>query len=227
MGGRIYKFPIGDFMETTSGRRAFLSRGIAAVATAAILKNAAADQCPVLTPPQTSGPFYPGEREFDQDTDLTRVPGSVHVANGEVIFVKGRVVDHLCRPVKNANVEIWQACASGKYNSPKDPNPAPLDPNFRYWGETFTNEKGEYMFKTIVPGVYPADDKWDRPPHIHFRVAKTGYKELITQMYFKDHPLNDVDLILLDIPGVERESVIVDFSSGTGFFEIVLKPVRS
>lgn len=222
-------------METTSGRRAFLTRGLAAVATASLVKSALGESCPVLTPAQTSGPFYPGEREFGHDTDLTRVPGATVRAKGEVIYVKGRVVDHNCRPVANANVEIWQACASGRYNSPKDPNTAPLDPNFRYWAETFTNEKGEYLFKTIVPGVYPADEKWDRPPHIHFKISKLGYKELITQMYFKDHPLNDVDLILQEIPGEQRETVIVDFQDSlpgfepgtkTGFFEIVLKPVR-
>lgn len=223
-------------MEQTSHRRAFLTRGIAAVATATLVGKALGDSCPVLTPPQTPGPFYPGEREFGQDVDLTRVPGSSTRAQGEVVYVKGRVVDHLCRPVANANVEIWQACASGRYNNPKDPNPAPLDPNFRYWAETFTNEKGEYMFKTIIPGVYPADSRWDRPPHIHFKVTKLGHRELVTQMYFKDHPLNDLDLILRDIPGEQRESVIVDFKESltglepgtkTGFFEIVLRPVRS
>ncbi len=222
-------------MEQTSGRRAFLTRGLAAVATATLVKSAMGDSCPVLTPAQTSGPFYPGEREFGQDIDLTRVPGSSRRAIGEVIYVKGRVVDHLCRPVANANVEVWQACASGRYNSPKDPNTAPLDPDFRYWAETFTNEKGEYMFKTIIPGVYPADERWDRPPHIHFRVAKTGFRDLVTQMYFKDHPLNDLDLILQDIPGEQREAVVVEFKESlpgfepgtkTGFFEIVLKPVR-
>jgi protocatechuate 3,4-dioxygenase beta subunit len=223
-------------MEQTSGRRAFLTRGLAAVATGTIMKSAIGDSCPILTPPQTSGPFYPGEREFGQDVDLTRVPGSNRRAVGEVIYVKGRIVDHLCRPVVNANVEIWQACASGRYNSPKDPNPASLDPDFRYWAETFTNQKGEYMFKTIIPGVYPADENWDRPPHIHFRVAKTGFRDLVTQMYFKDHPLNDLDLILQSIPGEQRETVVVDFQDSlpgfepgakTGFFEIVLRPVRN
>jgi protocatechuate 3,4-dioxygenase beta subunit len=218
-----------------TGRRSFLTNSLAAIAGATLMNKSSAAACPVLTPAQTSGPFYPGESKFGKDIDLTRIPGSSVRAKGEIIYVKGRVVDHLCRPVVNANVEIWQACASGRYNSAKDPNTAPLDPHFRYWAETFTNENGEYLFKTIVPGVYPADEKWDRPPHIHFRVAKKGYKELITQMYFKNHPLNDIDLILKDIPGEQRETVIVDFvdslpgleeGTKTGFFEIVLTPVR-
>lgn len=222
-------------MEQVTGRRDFLAKGLAAVAGGALIRNALGSSCPVVTPAQTPGPFYPGESEFGRDIDLTRVPGSAVRAKGDIIYVRGRVVDHLCRPVANANVEIWQACASGKYNSSKDPNPAPLDPNFRYWAETFTNDKGEYLFKTIMPGVYPADDHWDRPPHIHFRIAKKGYRELVTQMYFKDHPLNDLDLVLQDIPGDQREAVIVNFldsetgfepGTKTGFFEIVLRPVR-
>jgi protocatechuate 3,4-dioxygenase beta subunit len=179
----------------------------------------------ILTPSQTAGPFYPGEEEFSLEHDLTLVPGSSVRAEGEVIYVQGRVVDHTGLPVSGANVEIWQACASGKYNSPLDPNPAPLDPHFRYWAEALTNENGEYMFKTIVPGIYPAEQDWDRPPHIHFRVTKAGHEELVTQMYFKGHPLNDLDQILRKIPGEQRETVMVDFANEkkTGFFEIVLK----
>ncbi len=69
--------------------------------------------------------------------------------------MRGIVQDLSCRPVAGVNVEIWQACASGRYNNERDPNPAPLDPNFRYWGETFTDAAGAYEFKTILPGAYP------------------------------------------------------------------------
>ena len=129
-------------------------------------------------------------------------------------------------------MEIWQACASGKYNNPGDPNTAPLDPNFKYWGETVTSSTGEYAFKTILPGAYPADTDWDRPPHIHFRVLKRGYHELVTQMYFKGEPLNDADKILENVPKQMRGDVIVDFQPGlndpatkTGTFNITILKV--
>lgn len=215
------------------GRRKFL---IGAAAVGASLKAIASDVChPVFTPAQTQGPFYPGERAFGLDTDLTQVPGRPVRAKGRVIYVRGRVVDENCRPIQGANVEIWQACASGKYNAPNDPNPAPLDPNFKYWAETFTNKDGEYMFKTIIPGAYPAARDWDRPPHIHFKVSKLGHRDLVTQMYFKGEALNDSDLIIQDLPEAERQTVIVDFvPSPTGFepntltgsFEIKLQRVR-
>lgn len=213
----------------TLTRRLFLG-GLIAAPT---LAHALGDVCS-LTPAQTAGPFYPGEASFDDNTDLTQLPGRPR-ADGEVVYVKGRVLDAMCNPIANANVEIWQACASGKYNNRKDPNPAPLDSNFRYWAETQTDANGEYMFKSIIPGAYPAADGWIRPPHIHVKAEKLGFRELITQMYFKGHPLNDEDLILLDIPTPQRANVIVDFAPsptdlepGTkiGQFDITLQKIE-
>lgn len=200
-------------MQKSASRRKFLTQGIGGLGGLFFLSGAVkafAEQCG-LTPAQTAGPFYPGNSQFTTDTDLTRVPGRISEAVGQRVLIHGRILDQNCQPVKDANVEIWQACASGKYNNPRDPNPAPLDPNFRYWGETYTDENGAYAFKTVKPGAYPADVSWDRPPHIHFRIAKLGYRELVTQMYFKGDPLNDSDAIILNLPEVSRSSVIVDF----------------
>lgn len=219
-------------------RRQFLRWSLgtsAAVAATAVAGPARAAEMCAVTARQTSGPFYPGEKAFTNSQDLTRLPGALNRARGQVIYVRGQVRDSQCRPLANANVEIWQACETGRYNHDRDPNPAALDPDFAYWGETFTDENGEYMFKTIVPGAYPADEGWDRPPHIHFRVTKLGYQELVTQSYFKGHPLNEKDLILLNVPAAQRADVIVDFQpsaaglepgSLTGSFNITLRSVR-
>jgi protocatechuate 3,4-dioxygenase beta subunit len=224
-------------MSVESNRRSFLKIGTG-VAGAVFLANpvskAFGSVCG-LTPPQTAGPFYPGESRFDPNNDLTRVPGRPGRALGQVVYVKGKVLDTNCQPIENANVEIWQACASGKYNNPRDPNPAPLDPNFKYWAETYTDSEGEYVFKTIIPGAYPANTDWIRPPHIHFKITRLGYHELVTQMYFKGEKFNDSDLILQRIAAVERNSVIVgfhpspaDFEPGSliGNFDITLRSVR-
>ena len=187
------------------------------VTPAGFLPKALASTCG-LTPPQTPGPFYPGEASFMLENDLTTLPGSDKRALGQVIYVSGLVEDVLCRPVPSVLVEIWQACASGRYNNPTDTNSAPLDPNFRYWGETVTDANGHYQFKTILPGAYPADTDWIRPPHIHFRVTKVGYKELVTQMYFAGNELNKKDQILDGVPHDEWDRVIVDFKpAGSGF----------
>lgn len=224
-------------MSMIENRRNFLKLGTGAAGAALLAGSASKALGAVcgLTPPQTPGPFYPGEKAFLTENDLTVVPGRFVRAKGQVVYVKGKVVDTACQPIVNANVEIWQACESGKYNNPRDPNPAPLDPNFRYWAETFTNNQGEYWFKTIIPGAYPADRTWTRPPHIHYKISCLGYRDLVTQMYFGGNALNDSDLILQQIAASERDSVIVDFTpspgdlepgSLLGSFDITLRSVR-
>ena len=218
-------------------RRSFLKLGIGSASSFVLLPAAArafAGVC-VKTPAQTSGPFYPGNDRFTLDTDLTRIPGKPGRANGQIVWVRGQVLSSKCEPIEGANVELWQACASGRYQHTRDPNPAPLDPNFRYWAETFTDAEGRYAFKTIIPGAYPASPDWTRPPHLHFRISCLGYRELLTQMYFKGDALNDSDLILKAIPKLERDSVIVEFTPAgsdeeegvlEGAFTITLQGVR-
>lgn len=219
-------------------RRSFLKWGIGSATSFALLPAAArawAGAC-IRTPAQTAGPFYPGDDRFSLDTDLTRIPGKPGRALGQIVWVRGQVLDPQCKPIEGANVELWQACASGRYQHARDPNPAPLDPNFRYWAETFTDAEGRYAFKTIIPGAYPAAEDWTRPPHLHFRISRLGYRELVTQMYFKGDALNDSDLILKAIPKLERDSVIVEFTPAgpeheegvlAGEFTITLQEVRA
>lgn len=158
---------------------------------------------------QPEGPFYPVNDQPDKDNDLILVRGKTQAAKGQVILVQGTVTDQHCRPVQGVLVEIWQACSSGKYNHPNDPNTAPLDPNFQYWGKALSDQNGNYQFRTIVPGAYPADTDWIRPPHIHFKVQKLGYMELITQMYFAGNTYNAQDKILSRLPKSEQAKVVI------------------
>jgi protocatechuate 3,4-dioxygenase, beta subunit len=190
-------------------RRNFIRAGLTVGAISAADKALGAVLCLRPTPQQTEGPFYPVDDQVDKDADLTFVQGGSQRAEGEVIYLTGRVIDQDCKPVEGALVEIWQACKSGKYNHKNDPNPAPVDPNFQYWGQAVTNKEGEYIFKTILPGAYPADEDWMRPPHIHFKVHKRGYRELTSQLYFAGEALNEKDLILQNLSKEDQKRVTV------------------
>lgn len=197
------------------------------------LSAQAAKMCKGITPKQTEGPFYPVNEQSDKNWDLTRVDGLSGEAKGEKVIMTGRVLDELtCEPVADALVEIWQACESGRYNHPNDPNlNAELDPHFQYWGQVVTDREGTYLFKTIRPGAYPATETWMRPSHVHVKVEKRGYHELTTQMYFAGDPHNDTDRILQALSREEQKKLVVDFvvnpQSGvlTGIFDIVIKKV--
>ncbi len=186
-------------------RRNLLRAG--AVAGAGAASGAAAgERMPTL--PQTEGPFYPIVEQADKDADLTRFGGAGERAIGDVVLVEGRVVDASGAPIEDAIVDIWQANAAGRYAHEKDPNPAPLDANFQSWAIMSTDAAGRYGFRTVKPGAYPVQSDWTRPPHIHFKVGKRGFRELTTQMYFEGDPLNDVDRLLNELPEDRRADLV-------------------
>jgi protocatechuate 3,4-dioxygenase beta subunit len=200
----------------TLNRRNLLKRlGTGTIIGATAIKALASDTCNFLTTPeQPLGPFYPNTLPLDTNADLTKISGRSIKALGEVIIVKGIVQDENCKPIKGAIVEIWQACKSGKYNHASDTSGNSLDPNFQYYGTVKTNNKGEYLFKTILPGAYDANATWTRPPHIHYKVSLRGYEELVTQLYFKGDKLNENDRILQGLNRDEKDEVIIEFKKG-------------
>ena len=177
------------------------------------------------TPPETEGPFYPVRPQKDKDFDLTQVEGKAGKAEGDIIEVRGRILDVDGEPISDATVDLWQANAAGKYDHPRDPNPAKIDPNFQGWAIVPSGEDGGFKFKTIKPGAYPATRDWDRPPHIHFKISKAGFQPLTTQMYFPGDPLNEKDL-LIKRKSAENQKLMMSEEVEEGVFtwDIYLAP---
>jgi protocatechuate 3,4-dioxygenase, beta subunit len=147
------------------------------------------------TPDQILGPYFPTGRHAFTSNDLTAVAGGTGRAKGEIIEVRGRVLNLDGEAVRGARLTIWQANSLGRYRHANDSNPAPLDPNFLGCTRIRSSDDGSYIVKTIKPGAYPASPEWTRPPHIHFEV-QGRFERLVTQMYFPGEPLNDRDRLL-------------------------------
>ena len=212
----------------TLSRRNLIRASLAAGAGLGFAVTAAAKKVrKTVTPPHTEGPFYPIVEQADKDADLTKFADSEGVAVGEIIVVKGQVLGDDGNPVSEAIVDIWQANAAGRYAHEADDNTAVLDPNFQSWAIMKTDEEGRYRFKSVRPGAYPVDDKWTRPPHIHFKVSKRGYREITTQMYFENEPLNDIDNLLNELPENMRPTLVATQADGEGpfSFNVVLAAV--
>lgn len=218
-------------------RRDLLRSSFAAGLGIAVPALATAGQC-LNSPAQAEGPFYMNTWDRTQPVlhhnDLTWVGDPSKKAEGEVIQLGGQVTDLDCKPVKGAVVEIWQSCRTGRYAHMADPNPAWLDPNFRYFGEYVTDENGMYSFKTIKPGAYPVGSNWIRPAHVHFKItAGLNLRMLTTQMYFAGDPHLEADQLLSSIPKSEQRQLIVEPTrpSGAGSenlytFNIHLNPLE-
>lgn len=190
-------------------RRNFLKVGFVGGIVGWITNSDAASNV-APTPPEIEGPFRPITAQKDVDFDLTQIEGRDGVAKGKMIALEVVVFDTAAKPIEDATVELWQANSAGRYAHPHDSNKAPLDPNFQGWAIVASGKDGGLKFKTIYPGTYPAADDWTRPPHIHFKVSKLGYVELVTQMYFPDEPLNEKDLLLRRKKPDERKLMIAE-----------------
>ena len=150
---------------------------------------------------EITGPLFGHGKLQPGEDDLSIENGEE--AQGQRIFVSGRVLDEDGRPVPRTLIEIWQCNAAGRYRHPIDQHPAPLDPNFVGQGRVVTSDEGEYKFTTIKPGAYPWGNHYNawRPAHIHFSLFGPAFvTRVITQMYFPDDPLFSFDPIFNSIP---------------------------
>ena len=123
------------------------------------------------TPPQTEGPFF---RAGSPGRDNLVEPGS----KARQVELTGFVLTRGCNPVARAVVDLWHADEHGAYDNK----------GYRYRGRVYTDEKGRYRLRTIVPALYPG-----RTRHYHANVAAGGKLLLTTQLYFPDEPGNRRD----------------------------------
>lgn len=123
------------------------------------------------TPAQTEGPFFkagsPGRADLVEAGSKARQ-----------VDLTGFVLTRGCNPVARAVVDLWHADERGAYDTK----------GYRYRGRVYTDEKGRYQFRTIVPALYPG-----RTRHYHANVAAGGKLLLTTQLYFPDEPGNRRD----------------------------------
>ena len=160
-------------------RAALRVLALAAAAPAMMPFAAAAQPLQAPTPAQTEGPFYPRTIPADHDADLTRVAGRDGRAQGITLYFSGRVLALDGKPRADAQLELWQCDALGRYHHVGDDS-RPRDANFQGYGTTASDADGRYAFTTIRPVAYPG-----RPPHLHLKVRAPGAPALTTQVYIK------------------------------------------
>ncbi|MEH3047314.1 protocatechuate 3,4-dioxygenase subunit beta [Sphingomonas adhaesiva] len=162
------------------------------------------------TPTEVTGPHDGWERLMGPAlADLTRQHRGEPL--GQRIIVAGRVLDEDGRAVPHTMIEIWQANAAGRYIHARDQWDAPHDPNFTGAGRVVTDAEGHYRFVTVRPGAYPWGNHrnaW-RPAHIHLSLLGPAFAtRLVTQLYFPDDPLIEIDPIANAVPMPYRQRLV-------------------
>lgn len=116
------------------------------------------------------GPFYRPDSPIRNN--LTIIGDS-----GEAIELSGKIYHKDCStPYKKAKIELWHCDAKGVYDNSSD--------QYRYRGTSFSDENGNYSFKTILPVPYDIGNGNFRPAHFHMMISAGGYQSLVTQLYF-------------------------------------------
>ena len=89
-----------------------------------------------------------------------------------------------CRPLPDAQVDVWHCDAAGIYSNVRDPGFNTVGQQFLR-GYQMTDARGNARFLTIYPGWYPI-----RTVHIHFKirtVLMSGTRfEFTSQLYVPD-----------------------------------------
>lgn len=153
-----------------------------AAAPSAIDLGAATDLLPTPaceeTEDQILGPFY-----RDGAPMRATLAGA---GGGEALVVRGVVLgtDASCAPLAGALLDVWQADASGAYDT--------ATADFGWRGKLLTDDNGRYTLTTILPGRYLNGDVY-RPRHLHLKVSAAGHAPLTTQLYFAGDPFLATD----------------------------------
>lgn len=170
-----------------------MSNGV--VATTA--PQAGADVC-LLTPEQTSGPYY---IKSPLRADITEGrPGLPLQLGIEIVKMPD------CAPVEGVTVEIWHCDAAGYYSgysaatvrapfdtlvsviaNAEDGHIPPVDDDMFMRGGQTTDAGGMVRFETVFPGWYDP-----RLTHIHVKVSKDDTTYVTTQLYFTDDMVRDI-----------------------------------
>jgi protocatechuate 3,4-dioxygenase beta subunit len=163
-------------MERELNRRDVL-KAIGGVGLAAVFATRAVDlfgdeaeaatTC-LLTPEVTEGPYWVENR-------LTRR----NITEGKAglpLVIRFTVLNaKTCKPIKNADVEIWHCDALGNYSAANGATTRFLR------GHQRSNAAGKAEFLTIFPGWYRG-----RTPHIHMKVHVGGDTVHTGQIFFNE-----------------------------------------
>jgi len=175
-------------------RRAFLvgTVGASAVGLLPGCATTPADPSPTTVPPPDLLPTPACEETEDQILGPFYRDGApvratlTGVGGGEALVVRGVVLGTgaACAPLAGALLDVWQADASGAYDT--------TTPDFGWRGKLLTDGSGAYTLTTILPGRYLNGDVY-RPRHLHLKISAAGHVPLTTQLYFAGDPFLATD----------------------------------
>lgn len=158
------------------------------------------------------GPFY-----RDNPPVLPKGASTVQKAfdTQETVYFEGYIRDADGKPLSGVILDVWEDAPNGLYE-----NHDPEQPDYNLRGRFETDVDGHYAFTAIRPVPYPipSDETAgellrymghhpNRPGHMHFMIAKDGYRTLISQVYDSSSAWLDNDSVF-----AVKDSLVGEFA---------------
>ncbi|NIJ09628.1 hydroxyquinol 1,2-dioxygenase [Sphingomonas vulcanisoli] len=160
------------------------------------------------------GPFYVEAPTFANGETIAG-----HL-EGTPMYIGGAVTGAGGQSLPGASVDVWHSDEDGFYDLQKLHEGQGLAGRGRF----FTDERGRFHLWTVRPTAYPIPDDGPvgkmltaqgrhpyRPEHVHFMIAASGYRTLVTHLFAEDGTYLDSDVVF----GV-KQSLIKPFVQRTG-----------
>lgn len=161
------------------------------------------------------GPFYRSGSPFRAKLTPPFEPGIVLVITGRIWSFETK------KPLPNTSLDLWQVD-----NQTLDYSAGNGD--FKNRARLYTDESGHFEFETVHPVPYqPGPDFW-RSPHIHFIAAAGGHKQLVSEMFFKGDPKQEIDPLFHPALAVPAEKKTINGREyEAAVFDIVLEAEKT
>jgi protocatechuate 3,4-dioxygenase, alpha subunit len=155
------------------------------------------------TASQTVGPYFSIGLSYRNG-----VATCTNSIEGEHIEISGQVFDGEGVPVPDAQLELWQADAKGRFAGADPSERGPVSPGFQGFARVPTDPQGAFHFHTVRPGAVAGPSGMQQAPHIVVLLSMRGLlRHLFTRIYFANDPLNTSDPVLLAIPAERRPTL--------------------
>jgi protocatechuate 3,4-dioxygenase beta subunit len=163
-------------------------------------------------PPMSFGPAYKPGAPFRGKLCSPFEPGTTFVMTGRVWAFDSK------RPLQGVVLDMWHVDQQGKYSEGNG--------DFKNRGRLVTNEAGAYEFESIRPVPYQPDanSNFWRCAHFHLLAVCPGYKQLVTEIHFKDDPKQKMDQMYNPQLAIAVEKRVINGKNfETAVFDIVLE----
>lgn len=201
--------------------------------------------CPAT--PAVGAIVYPGAAKIPHTNDLVKPTGKPDEAEGQIVYLMGKVLDTDCNPLSDVVVELWQPDPFSRFIIPTDSDMASPVTMFAGGGKTYTGIDGTFSFRTLFPGTLHICEKRDRQgkciqsleraPFFNVRISGKAIRSSTVSMalFFENDRRNPTDPVYKKLSDAGKQQLTMkvlpgasgDYASGMRTYLELVAPTNA